>query len=146
MNDKSRIKIFSSQNTFEGNFENSLDKRDFPIMNSVRQILTKDHENSYKQPFDRPGSIRTTESRDSTKVIRERLKNKIDTLRDRISNSHKDTVRSIQEKLNVPLNKISLTYDNNNAGIDTVRIHSRDGSKSIEGSGLELDDYVNINS
>jgi hypothetical protein len=74
------------------------------------------------------------------------LKNKIDNLRDRISNSHKDTIRGIQEKLNVPLNKISHTYDDNNNGIETVRIHSRDGSKSIEGSGLELDDYININS
>jgi hypothetical protein len=85
--------------------------------------------------------MQTVESKDSTKVIRERLRGKIDNLRDRISSSHKETMRSIPENFQIPINKISQCSDANQA-IDTVRVHSRDGSKSIDGSGLELDDYI----
>lgn len=146
-NAKSRGKIYALPNTYEGARESSFESKDFPIMNSVRQILSKEQEQeqSYLHRLNIPSSLKTNESMDSTKLIRERLKNKIDVLRDRISSSHKDTVSSIQDRLSVPIDNMQLNNDQHNVCIDTMRIHSRDGSKSIKGSGLELDDYVNIN-
>lgn len=135
----------SGPSTFEGNREGGLEQKNFPIMNSVRQFLQKNSDRSVhlqSHLLDPQSSVKTVESKDSTKVIRERLKNKIDNLRERISNSHKETLRSIPENFNVPLNRISQCSDRNQNAIDTMRVHSRDGSKSIEGSGLELDEYV----
>ena len=145
-NQNSRIKVFTSQHTFDRDYPTSLEQKDFPIMNSVRQILLRENENGAgTRPFPdpKPKSNKTTESRESTQIIRERLKDKIDTLRERISSSHKNnTKRSIQERLHVPLQSLPPRSDSKNANIETMRVHSRDGSKSIEGSGLELDHYV----
>lgn len=137
---KSRIKIFSQPNTF-GDRSTSLEKKEFPIMNSVRQILQSKRTKETPYAFEPPSSLKTVESKDSTKTIRDRLKNKIDALREKISNSHKDTMRSIQDKLSVPINRIA-DHNDKEQHIDTTRVYSRDGSKFIEGSGLELDDYV----
>jgi tetratricopeptide (TPR) repeat protein len=136
---------FSGPSTFEGNREGYLEQKNYPIMNSVRQFLQKNSDRSVhlqNHLLDPQSSVKTVESKDSTKVIRERLKNKIDNLRERISNSHKETLRSIPENLNFPLNRISQWSERQQQPIDTMRVHSRDGSKSIEGSGLELDEYV----
>ena len=145
-NQNSRIKVYTSQDTFDRDCPISLEQKDFPIMNSVRQILLRENENGagtrqFTDP--KPKSNKTTESRESTQIIRERLRDKIDTLRERISSNHKNnTKRSIQERLHAPLQSLPPRSDSKNANIETMRVHSRDGSKSIEGSGLELDHYV----
>ena len=113
-------------------------------MNTVRQILQKDEAKSNNEE----GSSNfqnsyITESKESTTAIRERLKNKINSLREKISSSQNNTIRSVQENLRVPINRLNQNYNTNKQPIETVRVHSRDGSKSIEGSGLEIDEFVN---
>jgi len=140
----SQAQELMSDHIHEGVREGNLGNKSFPIMNSVRQVLQKGSDRSVHlqtKLLDHQSSMQTVESKDSTKVIRERLRGKIDNLRDRISSSHKETMRSIPENFQIPINKISQCSDANQA-IDTVRVHSRDGSKSIDGSGLELDDYI----
>ena len=141
---KSRIKIFTGPNTFEGSREVELDQKEFPIMNTVRQILQKDEaKSSHEEGSSNFQNSYVTESKESTTAIRERLKNKINSLREKISSSQNNTIRSVQENLRVPINRLNQNYNTNKQPIETVRVHSRDGSKSIEGSGLEIDEFVN---
>lgn len=165
LSQKSRIRIISGPNTFEGNREEMLDQQEFPIMNSVRQVIqahsnTRDYGQNGRQPATKKsksrsrsrsresskgGKSKKSSKNESTQVIRDRLKCKIETLRSKLSSSHHDTIRSTQDKLNVQLARIPQhNKDKMSQNIETMRIHSRDGSKSIEGSGLELDDYVSL--
>lgn len=141
---KSRIKIFTGPNTFEGSREIQLDQKEFPIMNTVRQILQKDETKSNNG--EGTSNLRdsyVTESKESTVAIRERLKNKINSLREKISSSQNNTIRSIQDNLRVPIGKLGQNFNSNNQPIETVRIHSREASKSIDGSAVEIDEFTN---
>ena len=140
---KSRIKIFTGPNTFEGSREVELDQKEYPIMNTVRQILKREEGKSNYDETSSNHYSRKTESKESTTAIRERLKNKINNLRDKINTSQNNTIRSDQDNFRVPMNKISQKSDTNKHPVETMRVHSRDGSKSIEGSWLELDEFVN---
>ena len=140
---KSRIKIFTGPNTFEGSREIELDQKEYPIMNTVRQILHRDESKSNHDEISSNYYSKKMDSKESTTAIRERLKNKINNLREKINTSQNNTIRSVQENLKVPVDKMNQNYDAIRQPVETMRIHSRDGSKSIEGSGLELDEFVN---
>ena len=144
---KSRVRmVLSGPNTYEGNTETKLDQNEFPIMNSVRQVIQgyKGNKPDQAKNYYDDRYINAYQSKESTQVIRERLKNKIESLREKLSSSHNDTIRSTQERFNIPVGKFIMHPERSSMNIDTMRVHSRDGSKSIEGSGLELDEYVSL--
>jgi hypothetical protein len=85
-----RIKVFPQQSTYDEHLQENFETNDYPIMNSVRQILLRENDSgAYPKLLKglRSNSIKTTESRESTQIIRDRLKYKIDTLRERISST-----------------------------------------------------------